>query len=98
MTNFTNLKGKDKDVVGIQRRKDDANKRRAVKREESKTLDFFNDTVFALLSQVMGKKLKKKEEELVDTIKAHGGAIHSTLTRKVDLLPIMEVLGELSAS
>eukprot|EP01112_Ceratiomyxa_fruticulosa_P013177 TRINITY_DN368_c0_g1_i1.p1 TRINITY_DN368_c0_g1~~TRINITY_DN368_c0_g1_i1.p1 ORF type:complete len:476 (+),score=142.59 TRINITY_DN368_c0_g1_i1:168-1595(+) len=86
LTNFTNLKGKDKGVCGIQRRKDDPNKRRAVKREESKDLDFLHDTVFVLLNQVMGKKLKKKEEELVATIKAHGGEVHTTLTRKVDHL------------
>eukprot|EP01113_Clastostelium_recurvatum_P040758 TRINITY_DN6373_c0_g1_i1.p1 TRINITY_DN6373_c0_g1~~TRINITY_DN6373_c0_g1_i1.p1 ORF type:complete len:439 (+),score=129.21 TRINITY_DN6373_c0_g1_i1:33-1319(+) len=87
ISNFTNLKEKDKKfVLGVQRRKDDHTKRRAVMRMETKAVDFFNDTVFAYLPSVQGKKLKSKESDMIDAIKNAGGDVHNKLTRKVDFL------------
>ncbi|EAL70239.2 BRCT domain-containing protein [Dictyostelium discoideum AX4] len=83
LSNFTNSIN-DPDLVGIQRRFDDAMKRRAVKRTKANTTtSFFDDLQFAFYSNT---SQKTKTNEIKGIIKICGGKSVDTMTKKTDYL------------
>lgn len=101
--NFTNIN--DKTLVGIQRRYDDPMKRRAVKRGkigdtwneiithvlvEVQTIAIFKDDVF-VFGGCNTRKLKKKEEELKNTIETYGASLAAKVDKKKKVLQIFDI-------
>eukprot|EP01111_Echinosteliopsis_oligospora_P006959 TRINITY_DN2144_c0_g1_i1.p1 TRINITY_DN2144_c0_g1~~TRINITY_DN2144_c0_g1_i1.p1 ORF type:complete len:284 (+),score=86.71 TRINITY_DN2144_c0_g1_i1:44-895(+) len=87
--NFVNFPHDNK-VIGLQRRYDDETKRRAVKRDTTKSPDPLKGMRFILAKGLVGGKLTSKEKDLCTAVKDLGGKLETT--DKVDYIIVTEDL------